>query len=158
MLFSTIFYLKLLLFFILLTYFFQDTYNIQLKERHGDDLLIHLDLNSNLWLEKGSSYGPNRNWVNGLPNIMVENLWMTYSISTIGFSQSILSAQTPKFEATLDQWVKNQTTHFVVDYERLSTKTTKIYRLVMEIRSQMIVCKSSGKKLVVQGEDSSPLV
>ncbi|KAJ6965878.1 hypothetical protein NC652_003680 [Populus alba x Populus x berolinensis] len=136
-----------------------DTYNIWLKERHGDDLLIHLDLNSNLWLEKGSSDGPNRNRVNGLPNIMVENLWTTRSVSTIGFSQSILSTQTPKFEATLDQRVnKNQTTHFAIDYKRLSAKTTKLYRLVMEIRSQLIVCKSSGKELVVQGEDSSPLV
>ena len=111
------FFLKLLLFFILLTYFFHDTYNTRLKERHGDDLSIHLDLNSNLWLEKGSSYGPDRNRVNDLPDTMAENFWMTCSVSIIGFSQQILSAQTPKFEASLDQRVKNQTTHFDVDYE-----------------------------------------
>jgi serine/threonine-protein kinase RIO1 len=49
---------------------------------------------------------------------MAENLWTTRSVSIIGFSQSILNAQTPKFEATLDQQVKNQMTYFVVDYER----------------------------------------
>jgi len=129
------FFLKLLLFFILLTDFFHDTYNTRLKDRHGDDLSIHLDLNSNLWLEKGSSYGPDRNRVNGLSNTMAENFWMTCSVSIIGFSQSILSAQTPKFEATLDQRVKNQTTHFAVDCEWLSAEMAKLCWLVMEMRS-----------------------
>jgi hypothetical protein len=39
---------------------FQDTYNSRLKERYGDDPSTDLDLDLDLWLEAGSSSGPDR--------------------------------------------------------------------------------------------------
>jgi hypothetical protein len=42
-----------------------------------------------------------------------------------------------RFEAVLDQQVKDQMTHFAVDYERLGAKTAELYQLVMEMRSHM---------------------
>jgi hypothetical protein len=62
---------------------FQDTYNSQLKERYGDDLSTHSDLDLDLWLEAGSSGGPNRNRVYGLSNTMAKNLQTTRSVLTI---------------------------------------------------------------------------
>ena len=50
---------------------------------------------------------------------MTENLRMTCSASTIECSQLILSIQTLKFAAMLDQQVQDQTTHLNDRYERL---------------------------------------
>jgi hypothetical protein len=41
----------------------QDTYNNRLKERYKNDYLTHPDIDPDLWLEAGSSGGPNRNRV-----------------------------------------------------------------------------------------------
>jgi len=80
---------------------FHDTYNSQLKERYKDDLSTHPDL----WLEAGSSGGPNKNRVYELSNTTAENLQMTHSASTVGCSQLISSIQTPEFTLMLDQRV-----------------------------------------------------
>jgi hypothetical protein len=37
----------------------------------------------------------------------------------------------------LDQQVKDQMTHFAVDYERLGAKTAELHQLVMKMRSHM---------------------
>jgi hypothetical protein len=47
-------------------FYFQETYNIWLKERYEND--------PDLWLEAGSSGEPDRNWMYGLSNTMAENL------------------------------------------------------------------------------------
>ena len=74
--FSTIFLLSYnFLQFDEFSFSFQDTYNIRLKERYGDDSLTHLDFNLDLWLEVESSSGLDRNRVYELFNTMVENLW-----------------------------------------------------------------------------------
>jgi hypothetical protein len=52
---------------------------------------------------------PSRNQVYGLSNTTVENLWMTRSVSTVGCSQSVLSIQTPEFEAMLNKRVHDRT-------------------------------------------------
>ena len=60
---------------------------------------------------------------------------MTYSVSTVRCSQSVPSTQTLEFEVILDQRIKNQKTHLAADYERLSVKTAKLRKLVLEMRS-----------------------
>jgi hypothetical protein len=41
----------------------QETYNSRLRERYGDDPSIHPDFDPDLWMEVGSSGGPDNNWV-----------------------------------------------------------------------------------------------
>jgi len=44
-------------------FYFQKTYNNQLKERYRDNLSTHPDFAPDLWMEAGSSGGLNRNQV-----------------------------------------------------------------------------------------------
>jgi len=88
-------------------------------------------------LEEGSSDGPDRNWVYGLSNTTIEDLWITHNVSTIGWSQLILSTQTPEFEVILDQLVQASMTHLAADYERLNGKMFELHPLVMKMRSHM---------------------
>jgi len=39
----------------------QETYNSRLRERYGDDPSTHLDFDPDLWMEVGSSGGPDKN-------------------------------------------------------------------------------------------------
>jgi len=52
----------------LLFFYFQETYNNRLRERYRDDILTHPKFNPNLWMEVGSSGGPDKNRVYGLSN------------------------------------------------------------------------------------------
>ena len=136
--FSTIFFLSYyFLKFDDFIFYFQETYNSQLKERYGDNPSTHPDFDPNLWLETRSSGGLDRNWVYGLSNIMAENLQMACSVSTVGCSQSILSTHSPEFTALLDQGVQERTTHLNKKYEWLSVEYEELCRMVMDIRSQM---------------------
>ena len=76
---------------ILFFFYFQETYNNQLRETYMDDPSTHLDFDLNLWIEAGSSGRSDRNRVYGLFNTRTENLWTTRSVSTIGSLQSISS-------------------------------------------------------------------
>lgn len=67
---------------------FVETYNNRLRERYGDDTLTHPEFDPDLWMEVGSSSGPNKNRVYGLSNTTANNLRSTRSVSTIGSSQS----------------------------------------------------------------------
>jgi len=58
-------------------FYFQESYNSRLKERYWDDPMIHLDINSDLWLKIRLFSGPNKNQVYGLFNITTENLRIT---------------------------------------------------------------------------------
>jgi cell division septum initiation protein DivIVA len=86
---------------IMITFFFyfQETYNNRLRERYGDDILTHPEFDPDLWMEVGSSGGPDKNQVYGLSNITADNLRSTRSVSTVGSSQSISSSQSKKFVA-----------------------------------------------------------
>jgi hypothetical protein len=53
---------------------FQETYNSRLRERYGDDPSTHPDFDQDLWMEVGSSDGPDKNRVYGLSNTMAKNL------------------------------------------------------------------------------------
>jgi hypothetical protein len=63
---------------------FQETYNSRLRERYGDDPSTHSDFDPDLWMEVGSSGGPNKNQVYRLSNTTTENLQVARSVSTGG--------------------------------------------------------------------------
>ena len=65
---------------------FQEIYNSRLRERYGDDLLIHPDFDMDLWMEVGSSGGLDKNRVYGLFNTTAENLRLARSVSIVGSS------------------------------------------------------------------------
>ena len=68
--------------------YFQETYNNRLRERYGDDPLTHPEFNLDLWMEAGSSGGPDKNQVYMLSNTTTDNLRSARSASTIESSQS----------------------------------------------------------------------
>jgi len=80
-------------------FYFQEMYNNRLRERYGDDTLTHPEFDPDLWMEVGSSGGPDKNQVYGLSNTTADNLRSTRSISTVGSSQSISSSQSKEFVA-----------------------------------------------------------
>jgi len=80
-------------------FYFQETYNNRLRERYGDNILTHPEFDPDLWMEVGSSGGPDKNQVYGLSNTTADNLRTTRSVSTVGRSQSISSSQSKEFVA-----------------------------------------------------------
>jgi len=74
-------------------FYFQETYNNRLRERYGDDTLTHPEFDPDLWIEVGSSSGPDKNRVYGLSNTTADNLRSTRSFSTVRSSQSISSSK-----------------------------------------------------------------
>jgi hypothetical protein len=136
--FSIIFFLSYyLLEFDDFIFYFHETYNSWLKERHGDDPSINPDFDLDLWLEARSSDGPDRNRVYKLSNTTAENLWTTYSVSTVGCSHSIPSTQSLEFVAFLDQRVQKYTAHLNENYELFSVNYEELCQMVMDTRSQM---------------------
>jgi len=103
----------------------QETYNSRLRERYGDDPLTQPDFDPDLWMEVGSSGGPNKNRVYGLSNTTADKLRSARSVSTVGSSPSISSTQSEEFLALKQQ------------YERLSTDYAQLHQMIMEIRSKM---------------------
>ena len=87
--------LNMMIFF----FYFQETYNNRLRERYGDDILTHPEFDPDLWMEVGSSGGPDKNQVYGLSNTTTDNLRSARSVSTVGTSQSISSSQSKEFMA-----------------------------------------------------------
>jgi len=96
-----------------------------LRERYGDDPSTYPDFDLDLWMEVGSSVGPDKNRVYGLSNTTSENLRATHSVSTVGSSPSVLSTQSEEFKALKQQ------------YERLSMDYEQLRQMVMDIRSRM---------------------
>jgi len=103
----------------------QETYNSRLRERYEDDPLTQPDFDLDLWMEVGSSGGPDKNRVYGLSNTTVEKLRSAHSVSTVRSSPSVSSTQSEEFLALKQQ------------YERLSTDYAQLHQMVMEIRSKM---------------------
>ena len=96
-----------------------------MRERYEDNPSTHPYFDADLWMEVGSSGGPDKNQVYGLSNTTVENLWTTRSISTVGSTPSVSSTQSEEFMALKQQ------------YERLSTDYDQLRQMVMDIRSRM---------------------
>jgi hypothetical protein len=76
--------------------------------------LNHLEFNSDLWMEVGSSGGPDKNQVYGLSNTKAENLQAARSVSTVGSPQSVSSTQSKEFVA-----LQQHTTQLTEKYDHL---------------------------------------
>jgi hypothetical protein len=96
-----------------------------LRERYGDDPLTQPDFDLDLWMEVGSSGGPDKNRVYGLFNMTADKLRSARSVSTVWSSLSVSSTQLEEFLALKQQ------------YERLSTDYAQLHQMIMEIRSKM---------------------
>ena len=119
-------------------FYFQETYNSWLEKRYEDDFSTHLNIDSDLWLEAGSSGGFDGNQVYKLSNTTTENLRMTCSVSSVGCLQLVSSTQSSEFVDLLDQGVQERTTdHLNEKYERFFTDYEKLCRVVMKMRSKM---------------------
>ena len=105
----------------------QETYNSRLRERYRDNPSTHPDFDPDLWMEVGSSGGPEKNQVYGLSYTKAENLRSTCSVSTVGSSPSVSSTQSEEF-ITLKQ-----------QYQQLSTNYDELRQIVMEMRSKMVM-------------------
>ena len=70
-----------------------------MRETYGDDPSTHPEFDPDLWMEAGSSGGPDKNQVYGLSNTRADNLRTTRTASTVGSSQSVSSSQSKEFVA-----------------------------------------------------------
>jgi len=104
---------------------FQETYNSRLRERYGDHPSTHPDFDPDLWMEVGSSSGPDKNRVYRLSNTTAENLRSARSVSTVGSSPSVSSTQSEELVALKQQ------------YQQLSMNYDELRLIVMELRSKM---------------------
>ena len=102
-------------------FYFQETYNNRLRERYEEDPLTHPEFNQDLWMEAGSSGGPDKNQVYGLSNTTTDNLRSARSASTVGSSQSISSSQSKEFVA-----LQQHTTQLTEKYDHLSEAYTQL--------------------------------
>jgi len=98
-------------------FYFQETYNSRLRERYGDDPLTLPKFDPDLWMEVGSSGGPDKNRVYGLSNTTAENLQTARSVSTVGSSQSVSSTQSKEFVA-----LQQHTTQLTKKYDHLKAE------------------------------------
>jgi restriction endonuclease Mrr len=106
---------------VMITFFFQETYNNRLRERYGDDILTHPEFDPDLWMEVGLSGGPDKNRVYGLSNTTAGNLRSIGSVSTVGSSQSISSSQSKEFVA-----LQQHTAQLIEKYDNLSAKYAQL--------------------------------
>ena len=84
-----------------------------------EDPSTHPDFDPDLWMEVGSSGGPDDNRVYELSNTTAENLQAARSVSTVGSSQSVSSIQSKEFMA-LQQHMAQLTKkyeHLSMNYE-----------------------------------------
>jgi len=88
-----------------------------LRERYGDDPLTLPEFDPDLWMEVGSSGGPDKNWVYGLSNTTTENLQAARSVSIVGSSQSVSSTQSKEFVA-----LQQHTAQLTEKYDHLSAE------------------------------------
>jgi len=92
-----------------------------LRERYGDNILTHSEFDPDLWMEVGSSGGPDKNRVYGLSNTTADNLQSTRSVSTVGSSQSISSSQSKEFVA-----LQQHTAQLTEKYDHLKAEYAQL--------------------------------
>ena len=119
-------------------FYFQETYNNQLRERYGDDTLTHPEFDPDLWMEVGSSGGPDKNRVYGLSNTTADNLRSTRSVSTVESSQSISSSQSKEFVA-----LQQHTAQLTNKYDRLSVEYAQLKASHAQQRAESEQIKAS---------------
>jgi len=113
-----------------------------LRERYGDDTLTHPEFDLDLWMEVGSSGGPDKNRVYGLSNTTTDNLRSTRSISTVRSSQSISSSQSKEFVA-----LQQHTTQLTEKYNHLSAEYTQLKASHAEQRAESAQQKAAYEQL-----------
>jgi murein L,D-transpeptidase YcbB/YkuD len=124
-------------------FYFQETYNNRLRERYGDDTFTHPELDPNLWMEVGSSGGPDKNRVYGLSNITADNLRSTRSVSTVGSSQSkefvALQQLTEKYDnlkaeyAQLKAFQAQQKAEYEAAHEQQKAAYEQLHEMIMKL-------------------------
>jgi len=92
-----------------------------LRERYGDDPLTLPEFDPDLWMEVGSSDGPDKNRVYRLSNTTAENLRAARSVSTVGSSQSVSSTQSKEFVA-----LQQHTTQLTEKYDHLKAEHVQL--------------------------------
>jgi len=122
----------------MITFFFQETYNNRLRERYEDDILTHPEFDLDLWMEVGSSGGPDKNRVYGLSNTTADNLRSTRSVSTVGSSQSISSSQSKEFVA-----LQQHTAQLTNKYDHLSAEYAQLKASHAQQRAESEQIKAS---------------
>ena len=96
-----------------------------------EDPSTHPDFDPDLWMEVGSSGGPDDNRVYGLSNTTAENLQAARSVSTVGSSQSVSSIQSKEFMA-----LQQHMAQLTKKYEHLSMNYEQLRHMVMNMASQ----------------------
>jgi len=109
-----------------------------LRERYGDDILTHPEFDLDLWMEVGSSGGPDKNRVYGLSNTTANNLQSTRSVSTVGSSQSISSSQSKEFVA-----LQQHTAQLTDKYDHLSAEYAQLKASHAQQRAESEQIKAS---------------
>jgi hypothetical protein len=120
-----------------------------LKERYGDEPTTHPEFDPDLWMEVGSSGGPDKNRVYGLSNTTADNLRSARSASTIRSSQSISSSQSKEF---VD--LQQHTAQLTEKYDHLSEAYAQLkeqqraeseqQRMAYEQLREMVINMSQG--------------
>jgi len=119
---------------------FQETYNNRLRERYGDNTLTHPEFDPDLWMEVGSSGGPDKNQVYGLSNTTADNLRSTRSVSTIGSSQLISSSQSKEFVA-----LQQHTAQLTEKYDNLKAEYAQ-FREEQRAESEQLKASQAQQK------------
>jgi len=114
-----------------------------LRERYGDDILTHLEFDPDLWMEVGSSGGPEKNRIYGLSNTTADNLRSTRSVSTVGSSQSKEFVALQQHTAQLTE----KYNHLSADYAQLKASHAEqrveyqeLREVVMNMATQSGTC------------------
>jgi hypothetical protein len=115
-------------------------YNNRLKERYGDDTLTNSEFDPDLWMEVGSSGGPNKNQVYGLSNTTVDNLRSTRRVSTVGSSQSISNSQSKEFVA-----LQQHTAQLTKKYDNLQAEYAQ-FRAEQRAESEQLKASQAQQK------------
>ena len=113
-----------------------------MRERYGDDPSTHPEFDPDLWMEAGSSGGPDKNRVYGLSNTTTANLRSTGTASTAGSSQSVSSSQSKEFVA-----LQQRCDHLSEAYTQLKEQyiaESAQQRAAYEKLRQMIINMSQG--------------
>ena len=128
-------------------FYFQETYNNRLRERYGDNILTHPEFDPDLWMEVGSSGGPDKNWVYGLSNTTADNLRSTRSVSIVGSSQSISSSQSKEFVA-----LQQHTAQLTNKYDHLSAEYAQLKASHAQQRAESEQIKASQAQQTAEYE------
>ena len=112
-----------------------------MRETYGDDPSTHPEFDPDLWMEAGSSGGPDKNRVYRL-SITADNLRMIRTASTVESSQSVSSSQSKEFVA-----LQQKCDHLAEAYTQLKEQyiaDSEQQRAAYEELRQMVMNMTQG--------------